>query len=342
MRSLFTPRWSQLRRSVTPKTTLSHHVRSFHATRPAAFIPEAIVAATGYFHSVHAVTGLPWVASIPLAAFGVRMCLTPLLVWFRVLRRREMDIEPILRCYKNHYGDALRVQIVEERLSMNSSKPSKELWDERNKKLAAIRKEWKIPRFYNLISWVQMPVWLCFMEGIRNICGINMGLLRYLVLPPKENGVPRFELPGAEPSLATEGALWFPDLLAGDPTGLLPIMLGLTILANVRLGFPTPTAAEASDRSVPQVYFVSLLITMKESLTYVVAPWVAFSAYYSGMPAGMLLYWIVSTNTAMLQNKFLDHFLFVSKPLEALPKMHTRILKPGETPPPVKAMLEQK
>lgn len=342
MRPLLTPRWSQLSRPVAPQTTLSHRVRNFHATRPAAFIPEAIIAATGCLHSVHAVTGLPWVASIPLAAIGVRMCLTPLLVWFRVLKRREIDIQPLLKCCKKYYLDAIRAKMVDERLNMKPDQASRELHRAMNKKITVLRKEWKIPRSYVLIGWVQMPIWLCFMEGIRNICGVNMGLLRYLVPASSESGIPSFDLPGAEPSLATEGALWFPDLLAGDPTGLLPVMLGLTILTNVRLGFPTATAAEASDQNKLQMWVTSGFISMKSFLTHFLAPYIAFSAYMSGMPAGMMLYWIVSTNTAMLQNKFLDHYLFVSKPLEALPKMHVRVLEPGETPPPIKTMLEKK
>lgn len=40
----------------------------------------------------------------------------------------------------------------------------------------------------------------------------------------------------AEPSMAVEGALWFPDLIAVDSTYLLPILSGLTWLWNVELG----------------------------------------------------------------------------------------------------------
>lgn len=341
MRPLLTPRWSQLRRPVTPQTILSHRVRNFHATRPAAFIPEAIIAATACLHSVHATTGLPWVASIPLAAFGVRMCMTPLLVWFRIRRRREEDIKPIIQCCIKHHQDAIRAEEIEARVQMKSSEVSTQLDKKMREKTAVIRKEWGVSRWYPLINWVQLPVWLCFMEGIRNICGINMGLLRYLVPLSSKAGVPSFELPGAEPSLATEGALWFPDLLAGDPTGLLPAMLGLTIWANVHFGFKTGSAAEASDKRDLQMYLSTAFIGVKKFLTYL-APYIAFSAWMSGMPAGMMLYWIVSTNTAMLQNKFYNRFLFVNKPLEALPRMHVRALKPGEMPPPTKALLAKK
>lgn len=221
----------------------------------------------------------------------------------------------------------------------NSHDATKEFDKALTKKTLALYKEWKIPRWRIAINLVQMPVWLVFMEGMRNICGINMGLLRYLVPMSDENGVPSFELPGAEPSLATEGALWFPNLLAGDPTGLLPVMLGLTIFANVRLGFPTSTAAEVSDQRTSKMFLNSALIVTKQMLTFM-APYIAFSAWVSGMPAGIMLYWIVSTNTAMLQNKLLDKFLFVNKPLEALPRMNVRLLQPGETPPPIKTMLK--
>jgi inner membrane protein COX18 len=223
---------------------------------------------------------------------------------------------------------------------MRPQEAQKQLSRELGKKTAALYKEWKISQTtINVLPLVQFPIWIALMEATRNICGVNMGLLRYLNPMPDKDGGSSLDLPGVEPSLASEGAFWFPNLLAGDPTGILPVILGLTIFTNVRLGFPKMTAAELSDQNKFQMWVSTFLWGAQKGLMFMGA-WIALTAYTTGMPAGMMLYWIVSSNTAMLQNKFLDKCLFVSKPLEALPKMEVRILKPGEKPPPVKRLLQ--
>jgi membrane protein insertase Oxa1/YidC/SpoIIIJ len=40
----------------------------------------------------------------------------------------------------------------------------------------------------------------------------------------------------SEPTMATEGLLWFPDLISPDATSLLPILSALTWLWNVEMG----------------------------------------------------------------------------------------------------------
>lgn len=340
MRPLLAPRWSQLRRPVTPPTILSHRIRNFHATRPAALVPEMITFAAGYLHGVHTVTGLPWAASIPLAAVGVRTFAAIFIVWQRIILRRRQNIQPLIHCVKKHYQDALRAKAVEDRLYMRPQEAQEQLSRELGKRTADLYKEWKISQTtINVLPLVQFPIWIALMEATRNICGVNMGLLRYLNPMPDKDGGSSLDLPGVEPSLATEGAFWFPNLLAGDPTGILPVILGLTIFTNVRLGFPKMTAAELSDQNKMQMWVSTFLWGAKKGLMFMGA-WIALTAYTTGMPAGMMLYWIVSSNTAMLQNMFLDKCLFVSKPLEALPKMEVRILKPGEKPPPVKRLLQ--
>lgn len=334
---LIAPRWSQLRRPVTPSTILSHRIRSFHATRPAAFVPELISAATGLLHNVHEVSGLPWVATIPIVAVGVRTFVAvPIMIWSRIISRRNSDIQPIIHCCRKHYEDAIRAKGVEEFLSRTPHEASKELHKQLKKKTSALQKEWNISNWAFFIPALQLPIWLVLMEGMRNICGVNagiLGLLRYLNPLSDKNDSLSLDLPGAEPSLATEGALWFPDLLAGDPTGILPAVLGLTIMANVRKAFGTQSAAEISDQDAGRLFANTALWTVKQFLTFMGA-YIAFSAWMTGMPAGMMLYWIVSTNTAVLQHKFLDKYMFLSVPMMPAPKRQIRILKPGETPPP--------
>jgi inner membrane protein COX18 len=57
------------------------------------------------------------------------------------------------------------------------------------------------------------------------------------------------------------------------------------------------------------------------------------------MPAGMMLYWIASTNVATLQSLFLEKFMFARKSLQPWAEKHVRVLKSGEKPPPKKSLL---
>ncbi|EED23839.1 mitochondrial export translocase Oxa2, putative [Talaromyces stipitatus ATCC 10500] len=317
MRPPLTPRWFQLRRPVT-SSILFHRIRHFHATRPAPLVAESVTLASDFLHGVHGVTGLPWAASIPLAAVCVRMVVAfPLLVWSRVTNRKMADIAPLLLCLRNHYQQAVKAQAMENKLYMRPREAERQLRAHLKERTALLYKEWGISRTLGFLPLLQLPVWLALMEGVRNI-GQSMNL------------------PGVEPALANGGAFWFPDLLAGDTTGILPLALTLSIMANVRLGFTTKTFAELSDYKTPEMTRHLFLKVVKEFLTFM-SVYIGFTAYMTGMPAGMMLYWIASTNTATLQSKFLD-FLFASKRLQILPQMHVRVLKPGEKPPPIKSL----
>lgn len=182
MRPLSTPRWSQLRRPVATPTILSHRVRNFHATQPAPFVAEAVTVAIDSLHGLHTLTGLPWAASIPLAAFIVRMVIAgPLVIMSRVNIRQKHEVSPLIVCMKKHYEDAIRAKHLEDRLHMRDRAAEKQMAQEMHKRAIAVYKEWNIPTYPQYLPLLQIPIWLSLMEGIRNMCGVNMGLLRYFV-----------------------------------------------------------------------------------------------------------------------------------------------------------------
>lgn len=228
---------------------------------------------------------------------------------------------------------------MEEHIYMRPSEAQAQLNQEMKKRTAALNKEWKVSKYIQFIPLLQIPFWLALMEGIRNMCGVNIGLLRYLVPLPDKNEGPSLDLPGVVPSLANEGALWFSDLLAGDLTGALPVILGFSILANVRSHSSTMTSAEASDLGKQRLIFYFIDKTVYVFL-HGLGAWMTFTAYVTGMPAGMMLFWIASTNTATVQKILLDKYLFATSPPKTLPKLHVRLLKPGETKPRIESMLK--
>jgi mitochondrial inner membrane protein COX18 len=329
---------TRLQRPVVSATVSSRRTRAFHSTRPSPFVAEIVTAATDVLNGIHVTTGLPWVASIPLTAVAVRTAIAfPLQIYSRIHARRRAEIAPLLFVHRKFWEVEIKKQNMKDKIYMRPQQAEQKLRKYLESKSKALHKFWKINKAAPFVPMIQIPIWLSLMEGIRNMCGVNLGLLRYLLpLPDKDGHV--IDLPGVEETLANEGALWFPDLLAADATGILPLVLGLSIITNVRLGWKTKTLAEVSDYSTRVMAQFLFAKTLKEVLS-ATGIYVALTAYVTGMPVGMMLYWIASTNTATLQGRFLDKFLFASKPLKAATPMYMRNLKPGEKPPPIKSLL---
>ena len=57
---------------------------------------------------------------------------------------------------------------------------------------------------------------------------------------------------------------------------------------------------------------------------------VGFASYVYGMPTGLMIYWITSSNVATLQTFLLDKYMFAKPPLKPWLKMHIGVLKPGD------------
>ncbi|KKA21491.1 hypothetical protein T310_4449 [Rasamsonia emersonii CBS 393.64] len=201
-------------------------------------------------------------------------------------------------------------------------------------KVADLFKRRKVNKYWRFIPFLQMPIWLSLMEGLRAMCGNDKSLISYLLT--SSSTTPEQSITSVlEPSLATEGALWFPDLLAGDPTGVLPITLGLSILLNVSTGWRTPSFGEISDYPRNEM-LQHLTFRLLKGGMQTLAIYIGLSAYLTGMPAGLMIYWITSTNIATLQSLFLDKYMFAIKPLKPWTKMYVGILRPGEVKPPSK------
>ncbi|KAJ5647669.1 hypothetical protein N7490_004041 [Penicillium lividum] len=289
--------------------TLSH-VRHFHPTKPApSLINVALDASTGLIHGVHNVTHLPWVASIPLTAVLVRTAIGfPLQFFTRIHARRERDIAP-------GFGPRSHEKV--------------HAWT------AQTRKQWGVNSWYKFLTFAQLPVWISLMESIRGMCGSTNGLVPWLLslIEPTQEGaaeaVKSLHLT-VEPTLANEGALWFPDLLAGDPTGALPALLTASILLNVNLGWKQVSMLEMSDMPKLQMY-QSFLFTGMRVFIQVLAVNVGLSGWYHEMPTALMIYWITSTNVATIQTWVLDKFLFSRPPIPAYKTKNIKFSQAGDS-----------
>jgi inner membrane protein COX18 len=192
-----------------------------------------------------------------------------------------------------------------------------------------LHKRWNVPRFWSYINFLQIPIWISVMESIRAMSGNNNGLVPYLLSLLESSAEPSTAVHLAvEPSLATEGALWFPDLLAGDSTGILPALLTLSIILNVRAGWKAPSLPDMAD--LPRIEIAkNMAVRSIRVLVQVLALNIGVSGYLYEMPSALMIYWISSTNIATLQNFLLERYM-MSKSLKPWRKIHIGYPQPGE------------
>ncbi|KAJ5947099.1 hypothetical protein N7466_000114 [Penicillium verhagenii] len=300
------------------------HIRYFHPTKPAPnLINVALDASAGLIHGVHNITYLPWVASIPLTAVIVRTVVGfPLQYYTRLHARRERDIAPLSHSF--------------QRIAMYTTKdpsPAK-IRKEMARVSAMMRKTFHVNPWSKFLAFAQIPVWISLMESIRGMCGNTNGLVPWLLslVEPTQDAakeaVQSLHLT-VESSLANEGALWFPDLLAGDPTGALPVLLTASILLNVNMGWKSVSRFDMSEMPKLQMYQTMFFSGLRVFIQ-VLAVNVGFSGWFYDMPTALLIYWITSTNVATFQTWLLEKYMFSRPPIPAYKPVFTKFQKGGD------------
>ncbi|KAL8994589.1 MAG: hypothetical protein Q9169_005485 [Polycauliona sp. 2 TL-2023] len=191
-------------------------------------------------------------------------------------------------------------------------------------------------RWKSFLPYLQFPIWLTAIETIRRMSGTQEGLLGLLqksvtwtepedpLFDRKEprampSGEEAFEAENSyfhpdnadsmpsdvfvspvvpvESSFATEGTLWFPDLLVPDPHLVLPFVLSITLFANI-------THAEWTANklgSMPTAFRRRLGNAFK-----IVA--LAVGPLTLSMPSAIHVYWISSSVSALGYNAFMNWY----------------------------------
>ncbi|KAB8215915.1 hypothetical protein BDV33DRAFT_179961 [Aspergillus novoparasiticus] len=310
-----------------PRKTTLQQIRHFHPTRPSPFVNELLDASSAFIQGVHSISGLSWAVSIPLTALIVRSTVAmPLQIYTKIQARKERDLVPLLSSWKKHYKDDIlrnqyKVDDVNDIQNLSAATPM--LAQRMKSKHADLKKRWNIPKYWKPLNFLQIPIWISVMEALRAMSGNDKGLIPYLlslIEPTNSSGAPRLHLE-VEPSLATEGALWFPDLLAGDTTGILPAALTMSILLNISAGWKAKKFSQMADLPKIELYR-ALTVRGIRAFIQVLALNVGLSSYYYEMPAALLLYWTTSTNIATMQTVFLDKCMFRKEPLKPWKQMH--------------------
>jgi inner membrane protein COX18 len=208
-------------------------------------------------------------------------------------------------------------------------------------KRGQIYSRWGCGLWKNYLPLMQLPIWLLMVETLRGMAGTRKGLLG-MMLPAgiagdvneldttpelAAAGIPEAGIVGAEligeksivevvmpvePSLATEGILWFPDLMAADPMLLLPFILSGTLFLNIYSG---------QRRGIPGVAMTRARIRMMRALGVVA---LAVGPLTLQMPTAVLLYWVSSGMLAYGQHLLIDYYMPIRSPVRPCePKKRT-------------------
>jgi inner membrane protein COX18 len=281
--------------------------RSFHATPRSQFLESTLIGTHAVLEGLHSITGLPWAYTIPLAALAIRTALfLPLGIYARRATQKQMELRPLVLAWQHVYiKEAVKQGGNLEPMAATRPAAAKLL-----KKQQEIYARFNCGSWKHFLGFVQLPVWLVVVETIRSMCGARDGLLRWIASLFTFNAADGVGVGAAaessqnmgsllfDPSFATEGALWFPNLLVPDPMLALPFVLSGSILLNLS-GVSGPAQSKWRRRLTNSLKVVALAIV---PLTL-------------QMPSAMLVYWTSSSLLAYGQAKLLDVMMPIKKPV---------------------------
>lgn len=284
-------------------TTLRVNQRNFHASPPKRFIAECVDQTQHLIVGLHTLTGLPWAATLPLTAILIRLgILGPLATYAHIKSSQRREILPLIYAWEH----AIRRKVLREHHAQGPAACHKLATTQLSKKGRELRKELGVQYWKSSLSWLQLPIFLVVIESIRKMCGTHSGLLGLLTRGPGEDASREEILADTDvsasheikQSLATEGALWFPDLLLPDPALILPFMLSGCLFANINFHDRQAAAAGTKPGKWP--------LRIQRSIKVIA---LAIGPATLGVPSAMLVYWITSSVCALGQNYFLERYL---------------------------------
>lgn len=218
------------------------NARKFSATTRRPFLDECFALTHTLITGLHDTTGLSWAATIPLAVFLVRIFIVlPARVYaIRVhakLWRLYPRFEESRTAIENKVRQEHRGKSPEEHQKIQDTEVAR-LW-------TGMVKQSRAQSWRTLIVYINVPIWFTMMETFRRMTGTEDGMLSLIAKPltalqGKQNpglGAMDGWMP-TEPSLATQGMLWFDNLMIPDPTMILPFALSgiIFVMYSVRKG----------------------------------------------------------------------------------------------------------
>lgn len=329
------------------------NARKFSATTRRPFLDECLALTHTLITGIHDTTGLSWAATIPLTAFLTRVVIVlPASVYAtRVLLRRAL-LYPRFEESKT----AIERKVWQDHRD-KSPQERQEIQDIEGERLwARMVKQSRAQTWRTTIIYINVPIWFTMMEAFRRMTGTEDGMLSLITKPlralqGKQNpglGAMDGWMP-TEPSLATQGMLWFDNLLLPDPTMILPFALSgmIYVMYSVRKSFFI--VESQPDATLEQATEVQSFNQWKDRTLKLGA--LAVGPATLMFPSAMVFYWFSSTLAAIAEAYIWKKFLRIiiiqarespekSKPGEEKKKPTRQVEEP--CPPTMKDIINQR
>ncbi|CAG8955521.1 hypothetical protein HYFRA_00009474 [Hymenoscyphus fraxineus] len=273
--------------------------RAFHASPRPRFLETFIVPTHTLFEGVHSLTGLPWAYSIPLTTIVIRIFTLPISIYTRRIQQKRAERLPLLSAWTIR----LHREVMAQSGHLGPAAAQAALYKKLNEQKAGMLQRAGIETWKIFLPVVHLPIFLIVIETLRMMSGTEIGLLGTLFSGfGSSYSIPflsatSFLTAWYEPTLATEGMMWFKDLTVADPEGRLSYILSGAMLMNV-LHFgkheaekvPLPPLPVWGQRLNRALILICCLI----------------GPLLSSTPSGILIYWISSSVLTKIQASVLD------------------------------------
>ncbi len=289
---------------------------------------------------VHAAIDAPWFVTIPLFAVTLNVLLRlPFAVYGQRIARQRVKLTPLLQAWYNRHAR----EILEKSTSGNRSLKTVEKAYLKSAK--RLYRDWGVQTWKSFTGFLSLPFFLISVETIKRMSGGPPGLIGFLYrrpgsdesnaespvaggsMAPLDVKFTNNELPAtstevvdslAEPSFATGGCLWFPDLTLPDPYHVLPFALSALLLTSILTSPAVDVrallgvkAGPASTRGMARPVVGKYQIFMQRSLLVF-----ACSAGLTTMhlPSAIHIYWLSSSAAGLFVHRIVRQLMPVSKP----------------------------
>ncbi|RPB28639.1 hypothetical protein L211DRAFT_773205, partial [Terfezia boudieri ATCC MYA-4762] len=233
-------------------------------------------------------TGLaPWYLLLPLSALVLRTTTTlPLTLYARRICISLITLRPLLSAWGRVIGTGVAKSKTDTPLTPFE-------WERQTREKAKL-KEKELQKKFGCESWkgylpmVQVPIWVIASLTLRGMTTEPSSVTAARYLQSLLDSIP------LEPTFSQGGALWFPDLLAPDPLYLLPIMLSLSMFANIEfqaLQYPPTTNRGRMIKNILRAFALGVIPVTIQT------------------PVALTLYWLSSSLYSLVQNIVL-HFAY--------------------------------
>ena len=314
---------------------MSKLTRDFSATSQRPFIDECLIGSHTLITAVHDSTGLSWAVTIPLFAFLVRVVLLTPLEAFST-RANEKRVK-VARQFEGSIS-AIEKQVQEEHKDKNPTELRRIQNVALRNVLRDLVKQNGAQAWRTYALYVKCPIWLTMMETMRRMTGTEDGMPSLVAqslttLKGKQHSEPGTadDLIPLEPSLATEGILWFDNLMVPDPLLVLPFATSMVAIFTLGRTFTGLAVSSSSPKRVMRAAHLNVRwrrYTKLAALTLGPATLL--------FPSAMLLY-CISTNLATLvvrrAVRFIKLNIQLSRAASTL-KAFEEKKKPKPPPPP--------